>query len=45
MFTWMKFFDWKFLPSQIMAEDQALMEGVLSIAGELGLFQSEQDNG
>jgi len=38
----MKFFDFKFLPSQLLREDDVLLRDVISIAAEVELFKKEQ---
>ena len=42
MYMMMKFFDFKFLPSQLMREDEALLRDVISISAEVELYKKEQ---
>ena len=42
MYMMMKFFDYKFLPSQILREDDVLLHDIISISAEVELFKAEQ---
>lgn len=42
MFMMMKFFDNKFLPSQLLREDDVLLRDIISISAEVALFKREQ---
>ena len=37
-----KFFDFRFLPSQILREDDVLLHDIISISAEVELFKAEQ---